>query len=307
MVCSASEGFARASRTLCLLPGQTLQLGCLLLTLLLGSLDLKTGYEMSFSVFYLMPVAIIAWCSPGRSCYLHAVLAALVWDVANLLAGQMWSHPAIYVWNGLTRAVFYVITAALIQQVSRLLAREQAVSRTDHLTGLLNSRGFAEAFDTEQARSLRTRRTWSLLCLDLDYFKEVNDQYGHSEGDRALREVGLTLRQNLRCSDAIARSGGDEFVILLPETDQAQAGRVGEKIVRSIEMMSRRHGWPVTSSVGVFTPKTSSRHDLETVIRSADKALYQAKRRGRNQVSIFGDCDVKESPEGRELVKLSPA
>lgn len=276
------------SDTLDRLPPQRLQWLCLAMTFLLGYLDMRTGYEMSFSVFYLIPVTLVAWYSPGRSCYLHAVFAALVWDVSNMLAGQVWSHPAVYVWNGLTRAAFFVVTAALVQKISLLLEREQAVSRTDHLTGALNARGFTEAFEQEHARSVRARRPWSLLYLDLDHFKEVNDQCGHAEGDIALTKVSALLRRMLRRSDVVARWGGDEFLVLLPETGARQAARVAEKIVLSVRRLSRANCWPLTSSVGVLVNETPGAEDgLEEMIKLADEAMYRAKAQGRDRYAAL--------------------
>jgi diguanylate cyclase (GGDEF)-like protein len=177
-----------------------------------------------------------------------------------------------------------------LQEANSML-RELSVR--DGLTGLYNRRHFDERFVLEWRRALRSRRPLSLLLLDIDHFKRLNDQYGHQYGDDCLREVAAILADHTRrAEDLAARFGGEEFVVLLPSLDLAAARRVAEEIrshlvERAIEHKACAAGI-VTLSVGVagWTPTEG---DLpETMIRCADEALYEAKRGGRDRVCVAG-------------------
>ena len=132
-------------------------------------------------------------------------------------------------------------------------------------------------------RAHRYGRPVSLAYLDLDNFKHLNDQEGHHAGDQALRTVADVLRTHVRGSDLVCRLGGDEFTILLPETDQAQARAVLDKLGPLLAAEVRRHGWGITCSIGVVTalaPATS----VEGLLRSADQLMYRVKRGSKDGV-----------------------
>jgi diguanylate cyclase (GGDEF)-like protein len=189
------------------------------------------------------------------------------------------------------QAAASIENVALHEQVS-----EQAV--TDDLTGLANKRAFAEQAAKEAARAERFGHPLSLLMLDIDDFKQVNDTYGHLQGDEVLRRVAAVLEAESRGVDEPARYGGEEFVVALPETDADGAVEFAERVRSRIELEEipfvegngRQDGgadpWlSVTASVGVASMPGSAR-DLETLIAAADAALYVAKRAGKNRVEI---------------------
>lgn len=255
--------------------------------LMLGYLDYSTGVEASFSVFYLLPISVVAWYIPNHSCYLYSLLAAIIWDYSNVLAGEFLSLPVLYFWNGIVRLFFFLTVSDLLQRLRRLLDRERALSRRDHCTGLWNSRAFLETLKAEHSRSARTSRPLGLAFIDLDHFKSVNDTMGHAEGDRVLVEVAHTLKENLRRSDVIARMGGDEFAIILPECDIDDAHQVAEKLVNCLRALSAQQGWPVTASVGVIVheiPHPSD--DLADLVRRSDHLMYQVKEQGRDSFLV---------------------
>ncbi|MDP3478307.1 MAG: GGDEF domain-containing protein [Desulfoprunum sp.] len=169
------------------------------------------------------------------------------------------------------------------RQVARLIEELQILSIRDPLTGLSNRRDFAHAFADELARISRKEASLSLIFLDLDHFKRVNDSHGHHVGDEVLKATASHLHSCCRPYDTAARWGGEEFVILLPNTDELEAASFAERIRLSLqEGINPTILFPVTISIGV----AQYRHGepLEILVERADQALYVAKQNGRNQV-----------------------
>ncbi len=161
------------------------------------------------------------------------------------------------------------------------------LATTDGLTKLFVHRYFHILLDQEIQRSRRYGRTFSLVMIDIDNFKEFNDTYGHQVGDEVLRHVARAIRQNTRAVDISARYGGEEFAVILPETDLEAGLAAAEKLRRSIEEMEIRHSSgssKLTVSIGLAAfPHHAG--DKDGLIRSADGALYGSKRSGKNRVS----------------------
>lgn len=179
--------------------------------------------------------------------------------------------------------------AASVENVAlHELVSEQAV--TDELTGLANNRAFRETLDKEAARAARFRHDLSLLILDIDDFKKVNDKYGHMQGDAVLRSIGSILDAESRAIDEPARYGGEEFVVALPETDPGGALEVAERIRGRIEQepvprVEGRGKIKVTASLGVATMPAVG-VEVADLFAAADAALYEAKRTGKNRVRV---------------------
>ena len=172
----------------------------------------------------------------------------------------------------------------------RLLCELERQATTDDLTGLLNRRGLQRLVDSEMARALRTGRPFSLLIGDLDHFKSVNDKLGHMGGDMALERAAAGMGGERREMDSIARIGGEEFAVLMPETDTENARIAAERFRASVG--SAFKGLPVelTMSIGVATyPRDGE--SWEQLLDSADTALYKAKDAGRDQVVVFAGDD----------------
>jgi diguanylate cyclase (GGDEF)-like protein len=174
---------------------------------------------------------------------------------------------------------------ALALRNARLLGENERLATRDSLTGLANRRLFDESLHREVARSQRLGTPLSLLVLDVDHFKQVNDTYGHQTGDGVLREVADALVANTKNFDVAARYGGDEFVVLLPGCSRDDALRVAERVRNSI---ARAVGEaPVTISAGIATVPDNA-NDAERLMAAADAALYDAKRTGRDRVTSSG-------------------
>ncbi|NHZ47807.1 GGDEF domain-containing protein [Desulfovibrio sp. XJ01] len=188
------------------------------------------------------------------------------------------------------------------QRLLILLTQQLAESaRTDELTGLANRRALCERLEYEQVRARRTGRSLSIAICDIDHFKSVNDCYGHQCGDQVLQSVAGLLHDNLRHQDTICRWGGEEFLLLLPETDEAGAARLAEKLRGLVEASEYSyHGIPVsvTLSFGVHT--CGPEGDIDYHIRKADQKLYLAKEQGRNRV-FAGEVPDIFLPEGLML------
>jgi diguanylate cyclase (GGDEF)-like protein len=162
------------------------------------------------------------------------------------------------------------------------------LSATDGLTGLLNARAFYERLHQEIARARRSGQPFSLLIIDLDGLKSINDRHGHETGDRALRAVAQAMRDTLRATDVGARVGGDEFTLLAPNTAAGAAVTLAERIrTRTVEIHSELARLAATVSLGVvtFDPLQETAADAAALMKAADEALYEAKRGGRNRVS----------------------
>lgn len=173
--------------------------------------------------------------------------------------------------------------------IQMLMEEARSLARTDALTGLMNRRAFSEAADRELARAERYKLPLSLCILDVDHFKRVNDTHGHAAGDAVLVGLAKTLRSMARRSDLTGRWGGEEFVLLFPQTADAGARIAAERVRRAVaeaKFPSPVGELSVTVAIGVAGARPP--YTLEDATANADKALYAAKSRGRNRVEIFG-------------------
>jgi diguanylate cyclase (GGDEF)-like protein len=173
-----------------------------------------------------------------------------------------------------------------------LEAQLSALALTDGLTGLWNRRAFDETLKREWERTLREGAQLSLLLLDIDHFKEFNDQYGHQVGDDCLRTVAAAVKGALRASDIAARYGGEEIAVILPATDVADAVKVAEKMRSAIEALRLTHdpkgGSHITASIGAATAVARQGGTMsvpQSLLLAADTAMYKAKNGGRNRVA----------------------
>jgi diguanylate cyclase (GGDEF)-like protein len=166
------------------------------------------------------------------------------------------------------------------RRLALALENEKSLSRSDYLTGLANRRAFEELLEMECKRSRRYSRPMTLVYMDLDNFKRVNDGKGHQTGDEVLVAVATTLRSCLRATDCVARIGGDEFAMLLPETNEGAAGIIMKKLDAVLQTLLTRTQWPIGFSFGVVT-FPAPLDSLEAMLERADKLMYEAKQGGK--------------------------
>ena len=197
-----------------------------------------------------------------------------------------------------TLALATVLVQALRNRISELVGRLADAARTDPLTGLRNRRGFEETFGTEVERARRHDRPLSVIVGDLDHFKQVNDRLGHPAGDAALVRVGELLRSGRRQIDPVARTGGEEFALILPEASEQDAYLVAERLREAVKRVFSRRPVPLTMSLGVATfPDHGVTADA--LLAAADRALYAAKQLGRNRAVVYSD-EVTAAGAARE-------
>lgn len=177
-----------------------------------------------------------------------------------------------------------------------LSLREQVI--TDPLTGLFNVRHFRSALDIELERTVRTTIATSLMMIDLDHFKQVNDVWGHEVGNQVLKLTAHLIKQVTRQLDIQCRYGGEEFVVILPSTSLLLASQVAERLRQQIEDSEIRVGeqlLKVTASIGLSVRMAHEKGTASDLIKAADHCLYQAKSAGRNQVCFAGLEPEKEA------------
>ena len=188
-----------------------------------------------------------------------------------------------------------------IQQSKANQEELEKLANFDSLTGLYNRRAILRRLDEEIKHAKRYKEQPSLIMLDIDHFKKVNDRYGHLTGDDVLEEVARLIRQSIRAVDAAGRYGGEEFIIILPKTDSSSALNVAERIRKAIEMAGMKDSegnvFSITVSQGLASYKPGE--DKHSFISRADDALYAAKENGRNRVETSLGLELK-----KELNKL---
>jgi len=174
-------------------------------------------------------------------------------------------------------------------QLEEVLLKMETLAMTDQLTGLFNRRQFLSVIETEFSRTLRYNHPTSCLMIDIDHFKKINDGYGHNAGDQVLIEISPVMANCLRKSDTMARWGGEEFIILLPETPKESATQIASRILTSVST-ANFFSLPmqITVSIGLAGMPDPEIDTSEKLIAAADSALYEAKNKGRNRLEVRG-------------------
>ena len=255
----------------------------LLLVLPIGVINYLIGVEISFSILYLVPVSLVSWCAGRREGLMISMVSAVAWFLADLEAGRIYSHPIIHYWNMSVMFGFFFVVSFILSGLRGALDHEKKMARLDPLTGVPNARYFVELTGKEIERSRRYKHPLTLAYIDCDFFKDVNDHFGHQTGDHLLRIMAQTLLRNIRGSDIIGRLGGDEFAILMPEIGETLAPQALDRLHDRLSEAMARGEWAVTFSMGVaiFLHAPDS---VETLIRNADNLMYSAKNGGKDRI-----------------------
>jgi diguanylate cyclase (GGDEF)-like protein len=175
------------------------------------------------------------------------------------------------------------VAPVLIIRLNRAMQRERIFARTDFLTGVLNARFFHELAQMEINRSARYQRPFTVVFIDVDNFKTINDTFGHTTGDTVLHTIAENIQQNLRKTDIVARVGGDEFVVLLPESDPITAPTVLNNMQQALLKEMQANGWTVTFSIGALT-LAGTQISVDELLGRADQLMYVVKNSGKNNI-----------------------
>jgi diguanylate cyclase (GGDEF)-like protein len=237
-----------------------------------GVIDVTTGRDLSLSIVYVAGVAFMAWVGNFRIALLGAFGAA----AAVLTDGLVNSGgTGVAFSNAVTALALLVATGAIVDRLRKALIREANQARYDPLTGLANRRACEERAELELARSQRSGAALSVAFLDFDGLKRINDERGHAAGDAALVHLAETAQAILRPTDLLSRIGGDEFVLLLPDTDYDDATTVIRRI--QSRLAESEEGEPASITVGLVTWR-SAPQSLDQLFVEPDALMYNAKR-----------------------------
>ena len=248
---------------------------------IVGYLDWVTGTELAFSAFYLLPIGYAAWFGGRRIGFAVALMAAVSFPIAELLTDRAYSSGLVPVWNAGIRLSTFAVVVFLLTSLLEELAHVTTLSQIDALTGLLRGPRLVELLGHEIERARRYGRPFSAAYLDVDDFKKVNDTRGHAGGDEVLRTVGDAMRRTMRASDLCARMGGDEFFVLMPETDGDAARSIVGRLQGELTEQASADGPRVTFSIGVLTFEQPPR-DADAAVTAVDELMYEVKRAGKD-------------------------
>jgi two-component system cell cycle response regulator len=263
----------------------------------------------AYAGYYLwVALAACYFLRPGLAA-VHVALASAAYAIVLAIEGGDVAVPVLH-W-ALASGMLFVLGAvmmALRSQMVRLVEELAAAARTDSLTGVANRRELEDRFESEVERATRGGRPLSILVLDIDWFKEFNDRFGHSAGDRALVLLAEALLRATRASDLVARLGGEEFAVLAPETDEPEAFLLAERLRSEVRTAFARQPETLTVSCGVASFPV---HGIAAgeLMHAADRALYEAKERGRDRALVFRQSarpGAEPERERPEIERTSP-
>ena len=225
---------------------------------------------------------LLAFGAPAGALVARATAAGQVPTVDWAMA-DFGRHAETYSYMTFSTIVVFAVVGWVL---GRSFDRVRFLSMTDPLTGLFNRRHFDRRMAEEERRGRRHRHATCVLCVDIDRLKAINDRFGHRAGDRAIVAVGRILSTNVRAVDAVARVGGDEFMVLLPETSATAASVLARRIVRHVAEHSDRSIGALTVSIGITELEAMEERESGDVLEAADAALYRAKAAGGGLVAV---------------------
>ncbi len=264
-----------------------------------AAIALSGGPEVPTTSWLAIPVLTLGarFSNRGIAFGVAVAIALLLIVEFGVDAGAVLRDPPL-----LTAPLALIVSVAMFQTVlmrSEIRLRSEVV--VDSMTGMFNRRALERRVDELEQQARLTGQPAAVIVADIDHFKRINDSAGHAVGDTLLVELGASLRRSLRAFDLCYRTGGEEFVVLLPGADVEQAARVAEQLRRAAAKVSNG-AWSLTMSFGVAASSPGRFFRYETIFARADAALYEAKRLGRNRVCAAADDELAAPELGARLV-----
>jgi diguanylate cyclase (GGDEF)-like protein len=262
--------------------------------------DFLLASLLSWLLFILYIVLVVFFSNISPAALMNNASAFFAFNMAGMFASH--SFERYMRSDFMQRRIIQERTEDLkkaLQEVEKARRTAEGLSQTDPLTGLFNRRYFFSTMEKELVRNLRNRHCIALIMLDLDHFKNINDTHGHRVGDMVLQEIAGKIRDTVRTTDTPCRYGGEEFAILLPETDYEAAVSIGLRLRQGIEAMDIlfcEKSISITASIGVAALSEGDFVESDVLVEMADQALYEAKEAGRNQVRSW-------NPEGLTAIR----
>ena len=255
----------------------------LLLAIGVSGISYMTGWEYTITPLYLLPITMVSYLVGRWAGLAIAAVGTLGWALADFYSGIPYTVAAAPYWNALVRFLTFMVVCFVLGHLKPINERLNLLASTDGLTGLLNRRAFHDLAAVEMKRAARYKRPFTVIYLDVDDFKAINDTRGHRVGDKLLQAVAKTIRAISRASDYVARLGGDEIAILLPETPYDAADLYLSKLTQYLQEAMRTENWPATFSIGAVT-FDSVPASFDEMIGHADILMYAVKNTGKNSI-----------------------
>jgi len=269
------------------LPKYVVFIICFLLIPFLGILDYYTGYEFSFTVFYLVPIIICAYFTNNYYSFLISLVSALAWYFADSHSGFLYANKIIPVINSFLKFIIFLLVSYSFIKIKKLLEMEKELSRIDSLTGSYNRKFLYPVLYDEIERAKRYKTSVTVSYIDLDNFKKVNDIFGHDAGDAVLKKTVQVIKKCIRVNDSIIRMGGDEFIILFVNSAQKELKEVFKRLLKNLSIEMKNSGWTMVSfSIGVVSCRKKILTS-EELIEKADALMYEVKKSGKNNIKYI--------------------
>jgi len=248
-----------------------------------GFMDYRKPYLLGIAIVYLLPVILATWLVGRNAGIAVTGLSGLAWLLGESMNRTPEVHLFFPVWNAAVLVIIFSIIALSLSALKGALEKEKTMSRQDFLTGVENRKAFYERAEAELNRCRRYGTPFTVAYFDCDNFKEANDKLGHHSGDDILRLIAETIKNNIRAMDTVARIGGDEFVILLPEFPGKSAQDFCNRIRELLLAEMRRLESGITFSLGIAT-FNSPAGSVDELLANADRLMYEAKKAGKDTV-----------------------
>lgn len=270
-------------------PAHLLLPGAFILLLFIGYVDYVTGYYARISGLYLIPVFLLGLINRNYGLAM-ALAATIVGGMTDYFDKPRNISDIIFFWNIFMNLFVFSTFAVLLTMFKNEFSAQTNQARRDQLTGLYNLTAFYELAGIELQKSSRSAQSLTVIYLDCDNFKVVNDTAGHAAGDTLLKIVAQTMTDVLLDTDLVFRWGGDEFIAVLPDTGPKAASKAAEKLHPALRTAMQAGNWPVTFSIGVAVFQQLPT-DLDDMLRKADGVMYEVKRSGKNATkhTLFAD------------------